>query len=197
MAKILIVYESKYGQTEKISKFIGDRIRKNGHDVDLIECHAKDVIGFSKYDGVLVGGAIYARGFPRRLRKWVHSHAEELNKLPSSFFSVCLGVLQKDPKAQLDLRNILHGFYNKTNWYPKSWKIFAGALNYSRYNWITKRVMQQIAKRAGSDTDVNKDYEYTDWSEVADYADSFVKSIEKQPRTFYSRSEEGFTSLDL
>lgn len=60
-------------------------------------------------------------------------------------------------------------FFLKTNWRPDRWTIFAGALPYSKYSWIKKRVMKAIVAVAGGDTDTSRDYEYTDWNEVKEF----------------------------
>jgi menaquinone-dependent protoporphyrinogen oxidase len=41
---------------------------------------------------------------------------------------------------------------------------------YSKYSWPLKWLMKRIAKQAGEDTDTARDYEYTDWQQVAAYA---------------------------
>ncbi len=47
---------------------------------------------------------------------------------------------------------------------------FAGALRYSEYGWMMKRVMKSIARREGNDTDTSRDHEYTDWPAVDRFA---------------------------
>ena len=42
-------------------------------------------------------------------------------------------------------------------------RLVAGALVYSRYNWLTRWMMRRIARKEGGDTDTARDYEYTDW----------------------------------
>lgn len=181
MAQILIVYESKYGQTEKISRFIAEKIKARGHSVDLLEAHGQEVTGLARYQAIIVGGPVYANGFPRGLRKWVTAHSDVLKTKPTAFFSVCLGILQKDQETRRDEMRIVQGFFRKTDWLPMKWGIFAGALNYSHYGWFTKRIMQTIAKRAGGDTDLTKDYEYTDWKEVSQFADDFLIMLKEEP----------------
>lgn len=179
MARILVIYESKYGQTEKIAKFIVDKIHQAGHSAEALECHSQEFVGLAKYDGVIVGGAVYAKGYPRAAIKWVKQHAEALNKKPTAFFSVCLGILESDPKVQKEEREVVQGFFDKTGWTPQKWTIFAGGLRYSKYNWFIRRIMRQIAKRQGGDTDVSHDYEYTDWIEVTKFTQDFIGVIPK------------------
>lgn len=183
MSRILIVYESKHGQTEKIVQFIRDRMKSRGNEVELMNCQRPSVVKLANFDAVIVGAPIYARRYPAQLRKWVRDHAEELNRSTTAFFSVCLAVLQKDEKVQRDLLLISEAFFRKTGWYPKRRRVFAGALVYSDYNWFLKRVMRMISRRGGQDTDIHQDYEYTHWNEVTRFADEFLNSLQ-EPREF-------------
>ena len=47
---------------------------------------------------------------------------------------------------------------------------FAGALRYSRYGWLKRRLMRSIARREGGDTDTSRDHVYTDWDAVDRFA---------------------------
>lgn len=181
MARVLIVYESKHGQTEKIAKFIRDRMASQGHAAELMNARHDLPVAFSNYDGVIVGAPIYRRTYPRAIISWAMVHSENLNRKPSAFFSVCMAILQKDERTQRDLLAIAEKFFKKTSWYPKRRKVFAGAVKFTQYNWFIKLIMKNIAKRAGGvDLDTDKDYEYTKWSEIARFSDEFVRSL--QPR---------------
>ena len=49
---------------------------------------------------------------------------------------------------------------------------------YSRYGTLERFVMKRIAKRAGGGTDTSRDYEYTDWDEVASFATAFADALD-------------------
>lgn len=171
MAKILIVYASKNGQSEKIAHFMAEQLRPRGHSVDLFHCGQQpDIIELKLYDAVIVGGPVYAHGFPHSLVQWTAAHAAELQRKAASFFSVCLGILQTDVKVQEDEKQIVVQFFNKTGWHPRRWTIFAGGLPYTKYNWFIRFFMKRIAAKAGGDTDTTKDFEYTNWAEVKRFA---------------------------
>ena len=53
---------------------------------------------------------------------------------------------------------------------PKAVGMFAGALQYTKYGWITRRVMKSISAKEGRDTDTTRDFEYTDWDAVEEFA---------------------------
>jgi menaquinone-dependent protoporphyrinogen oxidase len=54
-------------------------------------------------------------------------------------------------------------------------EMIAGALMYSKYSLPLKWIMKRIAQKAGEGTDISKDYEYTDWKQVAQYSEKLMK----------------------
>lgn len=175
MVKFLLVYDSIQGQTEKIATAIKRFLQKSGFAVDRFS--ARDIaLAFrpEDYAGVIVGAPVHAGHYPKALRKWVEAHAESLARIPSAFYSVCLGILQKDTMVHREERAVVLQFFAATGWFPKKWTIFAGGLAYSRYPWPLRHYMRWVARRAGADTDLSHDYEYTDWEAVERFTREFV-----------------------
>ena len=63
-------------------------------------------------------------------------------------------------------------FLGDTGWTPNAKQIFAGALPYRKYGWFTRMLMKRIVKKGGGDTDTSRNYEYTDWNVVNEFASS-------------------------
>lgn len=177
MARILIVYESRYGQTEKIASFILDRLQSRGHSGDIQNLSNLEIVDPAKYDGIIVGAGIYGRRYPSVVQKWVKKNSQVLSGKPSAFFSVCLAILQKDEKVLKSTREVEENFLKKNSWSPRLHTIFAGALSYSKYNWVVKQMMRLISKAGGGETDVSRDHEYTNWSDVTRFADDFANFL--------------------
>lgn len=171
MSKLLVVYGTREGQTGKIAEVISEELSRSGHSVDLFDARdiPKSVLP-DQYDTVIVGGPVHKSDYPRELRSWIRAHHERLSRTRSAFFSVCLGILQDDEKVKQNERSIVMKFLDSTGWNPTRWTIFAGALRYSRYNWLIKRIMRSQARKAGTETDMTRDYEYTDWDKVKNFA---------------------------
>jgi menaquinone-dependent protoporphyrinogen oxidase len=55
--------------------------------------------------------------------------------------------------------------------------LFAGALAYRRYGWFKRHLMRSIARRQGGDTDMTRDFEYTDWDAVTEFAADALEHI--------------------
>ena len=56
---------------------------------------------------------------------------------------------------------------------------FAGALKYSVYGPIKRRVMIVFVGLGGGNTDTSKDYEYTDWNAVERFADAYAQRLKQ------------------
>lgn len=178
MANILVLYASKFGQTQKISNFICDEILKLGHTATLlsIDDAFRSPI-YNDYDSVIIGAPLYGGRFPNAIKKWIKTHRNDLYKRDCAFFAVCLSVLEKDKKTQIELKSRLMRFFDICQWSPQRWQIFAGALNYSKYNFFYKFLLKRILKEKGGDTDSSKDYDYTDWPAVSFFVSEFVRDI--------------------
>jgi menaquinone-dependent protoporphyrinogen oxidase len=163
MKDFLIVYASKDGQTKKIAEYIAAEIRGSKKSADIFNAESiPQDVSPANYKVCVVGGSVHLHHFSKDL-------------------SVCLGAAQDDKKVQQDEKSIVETFLTETGWKPKAWTIFAGALSYSKYNWMIKIIMQYIARRVSGDTDTSKDYEYTNWNLVR----SFVKNkvLAASPKT--------------
>jgi len=96
---------------------------------------------------------------------------------------VCLGVLQTERNVQEAVAANEQRFLAATGWRPTVTKRVAGALMYTRYNWLKRWVMKKIAGKAGGDTDTRRDYEYTDWSDVRAFAERFGELVRRSVTT--------------
>ena len=119
--------------------------------------------------------------YQRAVRRWVQAHVGALARTPTAFVSVSLGVLQRDAEVQKSVLAIEQRFLAETEWHPSITKRVAGALVYTRYNWLKRFVMKQIAAKAGGDTDTSRDHEYTDWADVRAFAGAFARSLPARP----------------
>lgn len=174
MAKILILYATKQGQSKKIADAICSQLQMDGLECEIFNVKSLPMsFSLSNYDGVIVGASVHIKSYSSCLKKWISKNVLELRKMPTAFYSVCLGVLQNNSVVDRDLKDILFSFFKSTGWVPSIYVIFAGALPYSKYNWFMKRIMRSIAKKAGTTTDIKHDYEYTNWGDVKRFAHEF------------------------
>jgi menaquinone-dependent protoporphyrinogen oxidase len=149
MPHILVVYGTTDGHTAKIAAVLGETLREQGADVDVINAGAAPPSP-RDYAGVIVAASVHAGGYQPALKRWVRQHAGVLSGKPTAFVSVCLGVLQqKEPKVQQELTAIVNRFISATGWQPAIIEPVAGALLYTKYHWIKRWIMKRIVQRAG------------------------------------------------
>ena len=175
MSRILIVYGTTDGHTRKVAHAVGTTLEALGCEVETHDAQrlSSDVRP-DDFDAVMVAASLHAGGYQKAVRRWVNRHAVGLAGKPSAFLSVCLGILEKDPKVRHQLEEIIRQFTREENWHPGMVKMVAGALPYTRYTWFTRFIMKRIVAKSGGDTDTSRDYEYTDWEDLKAFTHEFV-----------------------
>ncbi len=178
MKPILIIYGTVEGQTRKIASFIGDTFKKEGFSVELLDSEYADNIQTDDYSAVIAGASVHMSRFPAKFTELISKDAKSFSTLPTAFFSVCLGALQKDePEILQAERDFVSNFFLETGWQPDQWAVFPGALLYSKYGWFKRHLLHLIVAKAGRKTDTEKDYEFTDWEEVRKFSLEFAKAV--------------------
>ena len=176
MARILIVYGTTDGHTARITQALREACTAAGAAVD-VAVGQRTALAPVGYDGVIVAASVHAGGYQAGVRDWVRQYHQALAAMPTAFVSVCLGVLQKDPKVDHDLEAMRERFFTATSWRPTVTRVVAGALLYRQYGWLTRMLMRRIAAKAGGDTDTSRDYEYTDWVDLARFGRTFAEEV--------------------
>jgi menaquinone-dependent protoporphyrinogen oxidase len=96
---------------------------------------------------------------------------------PSAFLSVSMSAVKKDEQHRADTQKCIDEFLEETGWKPTVTKAVAGALKYTKYDWLKRFVMVQIVKSEGGDIDTSKDHEYTDWADLKAFVSEFLKLV--------------------
>jgi len=178
MAPILILYGTKSGQTEKVAHAIAETLRGEGADVDVRNAAEKAGLPSPEvYAGVVVAAPLYGGRYPRPVRRWARAPAGALGARPGALVTVCLAAMSKLPESRRGLASIQERLFAATGWRPDVAKPVAGALLYTRYGWLKRRILLGIVRREGGDTDVTRDYEYTDWNDLRAFARSFYEQV--------------------
>lgn len=177
MTRVLVLYGTTDGHTAKVAGVIASALRAQGCEVD-VECAARPVraVRAAAYEGIIVAASVHEGTFQRAVRRWVRANAAALADRPSAFVAVCLAILEPRLEARTEVNEIVTRFLARCGWRPGTVRLVAGAVPYTRYGWLKKRVMRRISAKAGGGTDTSRDYEYTDWNDVRRFARSFVEA---------------------
>ena len=174
MSRVLLVYATREGQTEKVAIRLAEHLRNAGRDVQVVNAddrRATATLDLSAFDRLIFGASMHAGGLEKELVEFINSRTQLLRGRPPSLFVVLLSAATKDP--DLRARSLDDARQKITDQLQVDFadtEFIAGALIYSRYSWPMKWLMKRIAKQAGEDTDTARDYEYTDWQQVEQYA---------------------------
>lgn len=180
MASFLVLYTTGEGQTGKVADRIGSRIAERGHDVETIQHgEATPKQSLRNYDGIAIGASIHRGKHQPSIRQFVTNHREDLARTPSAFFQLSLASATDEGRSEA--AGYVETFLEASRWDPDRVGVFGGALRYSRYGFLTRLLMKQIAKRNIEEfpsPDSVGDIEFTDWHEVEAFADDFAAFVE-------------------
>src|SRR5579859_5719179 len=178
MSKYLIVYGTQEGQTAKIANSIAETIRQHGSsEVDVFDVRkVPSGIRFQEYEGVIIGSSIHMLHWSNPAITFAKQYQDQINKVPSAFFSVSMTSAGPIPEQRARLDPLVEKFFSKSGWRPDAVGNFAGRLAYSKYGFLTRWLMQSIARANGESTDVSHDIEYTNWEQVEEFANQFVEN---------------------
>jgi menaquinone-dependent protoporphyrinogen oxidase len=174
-ARVLVLYASTHGHTEKIAQRIGAVLRER--DVSTRVCEVGTFGGSldpEDFDGVIVGASIHMGHHQRAILDWIEARRMTLDGLPSAFFSVSLTAADDTDEARASTRELIDQMIEETGWTPTTTAAFAGAFQFVEYNLPTRVLMHLIAKRHEDHVDVHEDIDYTDWAAVERFAADFA-----------------------
>lgn len=165
--KIGILYSTVDGQTLKICNLIKEVLVQKGNTVELfsIEDFDKKVTDFDKF---VIGASIrYGKHNPKIL-EFISKNKADLNKTENAFFSVNL-VARKPEKATPETNPYFIKFMNEIDWIPNLSAVFAGKLDYQKYPFTDRLMIQLIMWMTKGPTNSKTKIEYTDWNKVKEF----------------------------
>ncbi|MFX1532197.1 MAG: flavodoxin family protein [Promethearchaeota archaeon] len=75
--KVLIVYETKYGNTKKAAETIGEVIKEVGNDITVVKVNTVEMDTIKEYDAIVIGSPTYAGSQARSIKKFISSLSVE------------------------------------------------------------------------------------------------------------------------
>jgi len=191
MKPIAVFYATREGHTHKIAERVTDDLRKRGFEADVKNLRDGDAIKLSDYAGVILAASVHIGTHEPEMVAFVKQHRVELESMPSAFLSVTLSEVgaeranataEEHARFVADVQGMLNRFFEDTGWHPRRVKPVAGALLYTKYNFLIRFVMRRIAKKAGAQTDTSRDYEYTNWVALDHFVDEVADEISRSTR---------------
>lgn len=187
-----VFYATCEGHTRRIAEHIVPELRAKQVDVDVYDVNLlSSLIDWSRYVTACVAASVHIGHHERGMIAFVKCNREDLARLGAVFLSVTLSEAgAEDPQAPkerrgqaaADAQRMIDVFIEETGWRPARALPVAGALAYSRYNFIIKFLMKRIARKAGAPTDTSRDYEFTDWAALDRFVGETIQTADRSPR---------------
>lgn len=167
---ILILHSSVDGHTRSICEYLQRRLAQCGA---LVSLHSlEEFVPAGHAPALVIIGASIRYGHHRpALRRLVEQHRDWLGARHSAFFSVCL-TARKPGKDTPDGNAYVRTFLHRSTWQPDLAAVFAGKLDYARYSWPDRLMIQLIMRLTGGPTDPASCICYTDWQAVERFAEA-------------------------
>ena len=169
MKKKLILYSTTDGQTLKICERIKTIVSS---EIDIVSLDNIKSINLDLYDLVILGASIRYGKHKLEVSNFVLNNKEILESKKTAFFSVN-AVARKDNKNTPESNPYILKFLKQTNWKPDYVEVFAGKINYPKYNLIDKYIIRFIMWITKGPTNIKNVYEFTDWAKVDHFARKF------------------------
>ena len=184
--KAAVFFATREGQTRKIADRIAADFRAHELAVDLHDVKGlHSPLDWPHYEVACVAASVHGGHHEPEMIDFVRRHREQLERLAAVFVSVTLSEAgAEDPGATparrqqfaADAQRMIDVFVAETGWRPRRSLPVAGALAYSRYNFVIRFVMKRIARKQGAPTDTARDYEFTNWPALDRFIDEVVQS---------------------
>ena len=182
MSEVPVFYATSEGHTRSIAERVADRLRHHAFDSRAIAIVSEESshLSWDSVRGVTIAASVHAGRHQAEARAFARLHAAPLSALPSMFISVSLAAASSNPDEVRAARELATGFVASTGWQPTTIGSVAGALAYTKYNWLIKRIIRRIARKEGGSTDMTRDHVYTDWEQVDALADGLAAEIRRR-----------------
>src|SRR6185369_3431973 len=167
-----VFFATREGQSERVAEHVASDLRSRGVDTDVVNVkHVQGEVDWRNYGAAFVVASVHLEHHEKEMVQFVRQSRHELERLHAAFLSLTLSqagaedAIDSTPsqreQAHADALRMIEGFTRATGWRPERSLTVAGALAYSKYNFIVKWIMKLIAHKAGFDGPTTRDYEFT------------------------------------
>jgi menaquinone-dependent protoporphyrinogen oxidase len=184
MKTVAILYATREGHTRMIAERLAATLRTWSLTADVIDVAAPpDRFNLEIYSAAMLAASVHVGKHESEMIDFVRTNRQALEQIPTVFLSVSLseaGVEDETAppdqraKAAADVERMIDQFLKETGWHPSRIQAVAGALLYTRYNFLIRLVMKRIARAAGGSTDTAHDHDYTNWTMLDHLADDLA-----------------------
>jgi menaquinone-dependent protoporphyrinogen oxidase len=169
MKPVLILYATRHGHTRKIAEHLQSTLAADRYGADVV--NATDVhkdLQLHDYSAIILCASLHIGRYESEMTAFVKHRLAELQPIPAMFVSVSLversvedpaSSSEKRAQAAAAVSGTIDRFLNQTGWKPARIVSVAGALPYTKYDFVTRFILKRISAREGGPVDTSRDYE--------------------------------------
>ena len=173
--RILLLFGTRYGHTAGIAGRLAAILDELGYDVDVRDAAKVPLdLPLVGIDGVIIAASVIFGRHQRAVERFVRSHHEALDAVPSAFLSVSGAAASLRADAASTARRQLELFVRRTGWQPRHTLCVAGAIAYTAYPRLVRWMLRAMMARADGPTDTSRDHDFTDWAQLREFVAEFT-----------------------
>lgn len=171
---ILIAFESIEGQTRKISEFVAERLRAEGHSISVFDTQEKLApLSFDGFEKVVLAAPVHERRHPKSFEVFVSAGKAELEPLQTMLISVSLNAAF--PECMGEAQEYVTEMKMRTGFTPDMEVLAAGAVRASSYGYFESQVVRNVLLADRKIEILNGEHEFTDWDMLESRVDAFLE----------------------
>lgn len=168
MANILIIFSTTDGHTRNICLRLEQIFQEKSLQVNLKSINEVTDQDFKICDKIVFGASVrYGKHAPQ-VYQFIENNRQKLEEKPNAFFSVNL-VARKQDKNKPSTNPYLIKFLKNISWQPKTLAVFAGKVDYPRYRFFDRKMIQLIMWMTKGPTNSKQSVEFTNWQDVESF----------------------------
>ena len=168
MEKVLVAYGTKYGATAEIAEKIGEVLRQEGLEADVVRAdRAGDL---SSYRAVVLGSAVYIGRWRKEAAKFLEDKEAALAEKPVWLFS-------SGPTDEGDPVELMQGWRFPGKLQPiadrigaRDMAIFHGVADPDKMNFIERWMLKNVGASTG---------DFRDWEAITSWAKAIAEELQK------------------
>ncbi|MBA3057979.1 menaquinone-dependent protoporphyrinogen IX dehydrogenase [Rhodoferax sp.] len=165
MSKILVLYSTTDGHTQRICERLQQVMAQPGHAVTVAPLAQADGLDLECFDKIVIGASIRYGKHQPMVKQFIDRRQALLERKSNAFFSVNI-VARKPEKNRPDTNPYLIKYLRTLSWQPQLLGVFAGKLDYPRYGVMDRFMIRLIMFMTNGPTDPKAVVEFTNWQQV-------------------------------
>lgn len=168
MARIIIIYSTTDGHTREICSYLMRVVEDHDNQVTLLSINDMQSVDLELFDKIVIGASIRYGKHNIKVYEFIKKNLPILEKKPGAFFSVNV-VARKPEKNQPETNPYLKKFLKQIAWKPQRLAVFAGKIDYQRYQFRDRLMIRLIMWMTKGPTDPKTNIDFTNWGQVKEF----------------------------